>query len=67
LALLAVTSPVPWNAYLPQPIVIGTSGPIIPLMVNGEPGIPHAVSEVEVPEREYVFMLGSYTPLVTIP
>jgi hypothetical protein len=41
---------VPLKSYLPV-IDMGTSGPIIPLMVNGEPGRPHALSKVEVPER----------------
>jgi len=66
LAGLAVTSPVPLKSYLPV-IEIGTEVPVGPLMVNGEPGTPHRLSEVEVPEIEYVFMFGSYTPLVIVP
>lgn len=66
MAGLAVTSPVPLKSYLPV-IDIGTEVPVGPLMVNGEPGTPHRLSEVEVPERKYVFALGSYAPLVIVP
>lgn len=46
----AVTSPVPLKSYLPV-VDIGTEVPVGPLMVNGEPGTPHRLSEVEVPDR----------------
>jgi hypothetical protein len=59
--------PIPWNEYLPPSMLIGTSGPIIPLILNGEPGIPHKLSEVVIPEIKYDFPLGSHFPLVTIP
>jgi hypothetical protein len=64
--LVAATLPVPWNEYLAS-ILIGTEDPIIPLMVNGDPVIPHISSEVVLPEAEYDLVFGFQTPLVTFP